>query len=131
MEALQFPDALITEIDVDRAPAEKREFLRARIGRPVCSVIQEGVALAISAVDQQEGFQPSVPFVACFSACMVVAELVAHLCNWPSIAVPRFQFDFLVGPANGQLLPQERRPDCVCRRRKNIDALRAIRAART
>jgi hypothetical protein len=129
IEALHVPTALVTQVDVDNAPAEKQEFLRSRIGRTVCSVVQEGVAHEISLEEQQDGFQPSVPFVACFSACMVISEAVAHICGWPSVPAPRYQFDFLTGPAYGQELPQGRRLDCICTRRKNIEALRAVRFA--
>lgn len=126
-ERLMCPDSVITQSDVEGAPAEKQDFLRSRIGRPVCSVIQEAIARKISEEQQAEGFEPSVPFVACFSACMVMAETVAQICGWPSILAPRFQFDFLVGPAYGQELPQQRRPDCVCARHKNINTLREAR----
>jgi hypothetical protein len=115
---------------VDRAPVEKREFLRARLGKPICSVIQEGIALKISEDEQQKRFEPSVPFTACFSACMVVAEMVAHTMKWPSVLAPRFQFDFLMGPQYGQELPQGRRPGCICSRHKNIERVRAANKAK-
>lgn len=127
LESLSRPDALLSASDVDRAASEKREFLRARLGRPICSIIQEGIALKISADTQQKGFEPSVPFTACFSACMVVAEVIAHTMKWPTVLAPRFQFDFLMGPAYGQELPQGRRPSCICSRQKNIDRVRAAR----
>ncbi len=130
VDALKAPEAVVSRFDVENAPAEKKEFLRSRVGRPVCSVIQEGIALEISLERQKDGFQPSVPFVACFSACMVIAETVAHVCGWPSALAPRFQFDFLMGPAHGQELPQARRADCVCARRKNIETVRAARLAK-
>jgi hypothetical protein len=130
IEAVNELGAVVTESDVENAPADKQEFLRLRLGRPICSVIQEAVAIAISVDNQPEGFQPSVPFVAAFSACMVMAETVAHICAWPSALAPRFQFDFLTGPAYGQVLPQRRRADCVCARRKNIGAIRAARKSR-
>jgi molybdopterin/thiamine biosynthesis adenylyltransferase len=126
-ERLMRPDIAITQSDVDGAPIEKQDFLRSRIGRPVCSVIQEAMAQKISEERHAEGFEPSVPFVACFSACMVMAETAAQICGWPSILAPRFQFDFLVGPAHGQELPQQRRADCVCVRHKNINTLREAR----
>jgi len=129
LERLLRPDDLLSASDVDCAPGEKREFLRARLGRPICSVIQEGIALKISAEQQAKGFEPSVPFAACFSACMVVAEMIAHNMRWPSVLAPRFQFDFLVGPAYGQELPQGRRASCICARQKNIDRARAARRA--
>ena len=127
LERLLQPDALVTASDVENAPGEKRDFLRAHLGRPICSVIQEGIALKISAEQQQKGFEPSVPFTACFSACMVVAEMITHLMQWPSVLAPRFQFDFLLGPAYGQELPQGRRASCICSRRKNIERVRAAR----
>jgi molybdopterin/thiamine biosynthesis adenylyltransferase len=121
------PNAAVTQWDVDNAPLEKQQFLRERIGRPFCSVIQEAVAQQISDERQPEKFAPSVPFVACFSACMVISEIAGHICGWPSELAPRFQFDFLMGPIHGQRLPQQRRPDCVCARQENIDGLRAKR----
>jgi len=127
LERLLQPDALVSASDVEKAPGEKRDFLRAHLGHPICSVIQEGIALKISAEQQQKGFEPSVPFTACFSACMVVAEMIAHFMQWPSVLAPRFQFDFLLGPAYGQELPQGRRASCICSRRKNIERVRAAR----
>ena len=127
LERVSLPDSLVAASDVEKAPGEKQDFLRSRIGRPICSVIQEGIALKISAEQQQKGFEPSVPFTACFSACMVVAEMIAHLMKWPSVLAPRFQFDFLMGPAYGQELPQARRAGCICARHKNIDHIRAAR----
>jgi len=127
IERVSRPDTLVAASDVESAPGDKQGFLRARLGRPICSVIQEGIALRISAEQQQRGFEPSVPFTACFSACMVVAEMIAHVMKWPSVLAPRFQFDFLMGPAYGQELPQERRTSCICARRKNIERTRAAR----
>jgi hypothetical protein len=84
------------------------------------------MAQRISEEQQEDNFEPSVPFVACFSACMVIGETLAYLCGWESKLEPRFQFDFLLGPAFGLELPQDRRQTCICGRRKNIDKLRAM-----
>jgi molybdopterin/thiamine biosynthesis adenylyltransferase len=130
LESLSRPEALLSAADVESAPDHKREFLRARLGKPICSVVQEGIAQKISEDEQQKGFEPSVPFTACFSACMVVAEMVAHIMKWPSALAPRFQFDFLMGPQYGQELPQGRRPGCICSRHKNIDLARAAGKAK-
>lgn len=127
LHRLANPDALITQSDIDVAPVAKQHFLRSRIGRSICSVIQEAMVQTISQEKQREAFAPSIPFVACFSACMVMSEAVAHISGWTSKLEPRFQFDFLMGPARGQQLPQARRPDCICGRRKNIETLRASR----
>jgi len=126
-DSISRPDDLLSASDVDRAPDEKQEFLRARLGKPICSVIQEGVALKLSVDEQQKDFEPSVPFTACFSACMVVAEMVAHIMKRPSVLAPRFQFDFLTGPQYGQELPEERRAGCICSRHKNIERARLAR----
>jgi molybdopterin/thiamine biosynthesis adenylyltransferase len=122
---LKQPDSVVTEADVESAPEENREALKSKLGHPVCSVVQQAVAKMISSEELDHDFEPSVPFVACFSACMVMAETIAYLCGWESKLEPRFQFDFLLGPASGLDLPQARRQNCVCGRRTNIDKLRA------
>lgn len=130
LDAARVRDALatISEADVANAPAEKREFLRQRVGKQICSVVSEAVAQAISTADLPQGFRPSVPFVACFSACMAVAELVRTIAGWPQLLEPRFQLDLLWGPARGQHLPQQRRRDCICATRaKNIATVKASR----
>jgi molybdopterin/thiamine biosynthesis adenylyltransferase len=119
---------LVSEVDVQGAPVHKREWLRAQVGQPICSVIQEAIAQQLSEEKQREGFAPSVAFVACLSACMVVSELVKYITGQPTIE-PRFQFDVLRGPAGGQYFPQERRKDCMCvTRRNNIEIWRQRRS---
>jgi len=121
---------VVTEEDVREAPSDKKEWLRTRLRRSICSVIQEAMVQQISDEAQRADFQPSVPFVACLSASMVVAELVKSLAGWPTPIEPRFQFDVLRGPAFGQLLPQGRRKDCLCTTRaKNIERVRLTRRA--
>lgn len=116
----------VTEDDVKFAPMHKQDWLRERIGKQICSVVQEGVAQKISKEKQTEGFEPSVPFVACFSASMVVSELVKYVLKLPTSLEPRFQFDVLRGPAKGEKFPQQRRCDCICYTRKsNIDKFRS------
>jgi molybdopterin/thiamine biosynthesis adenylyltransferase len=118
----------VSKEDVTKAPADKKNWLQARIGKQICSVVQEGIAQQISNEEQKEGFEPSVPFVACLSSCMIVAELVKSIYGWPSSLESRFQFDVLHGPALGQELPQRRRQDCVCTtRNRNIETIRLRR----
>lgn len=121
-------DEVVTVDDVKIAPNEKQEWLRKHVGRKICSVIQEGVAQDISKTNQRTGFQPSAPFVACFSASMVVSELLKYLMGVRSFLEPRYQFDMLRGPKWGLEIPQERRRDCVCvTRAHNIELVRARR----
>ena len=122
--------AIVSEADVSVAPAEKQGWLRERIGRQICSVIQEAVAQQLSDEQHQQGFTPSVPFVACLSASMVVAELVKGIAGWTVShpLEPRFQCDVLRGPAYGLAVPQARRQDCLCvTRRHNIERWRGQR----
>lgn len=48
----------ITENDISTAPVDKRDWLHARIGRQICSVVPEGIAQQIYMEKQREGFEP-------------------------------------------------------------------------
>lgn len=118
----------VTEDDIHAAPANRQEWLRERLGRQICSVVREGVAQQISDEEQRKGFAPSVPFVACMSACMIVAELVKYAAGWSTALETRYQFDMLNGPLLGSMFPQEKRRDCQCMVRcRNIDTWRRQR----
>jgi molybdopterin/thiamine biosynthesis adenylyltransferase len=124
----QLATTFVTSKDVEAAPEHKKEWLQGQLGRPICSVVSEAVTSMISEEKQGNGFEPSVPFVACLSASMVVGELVKHICGLPTPVDSRFQFDVLQGPAGGQAFSQKRRKDCTCvTRRKNIDTIRQRR----
>lgn len=126
----QDAEDVVTEADIQAAPVEKQAWLRARIGHQICSVVQEGVAQQLSEEQQRQGFEPSVAFVACLSASMVVGEVVKVAAGWMSPLEPRFQFDVLRGPSGGVPLGQVRRHDCLCvTRRRNIDIVRRRRTA--
>jgi molybdopterin/thiamine biosynthesis adenylyltransferase len=118
------PDGIVTIDDVATAPEHKKDYLREHIGKQICSVVSEAVIQKISREQQLRGFEPSVPFVASFSACMVVAEAIAWAAKWSTALEPRFQFDFLRGPIHGELYPQCRRAECLCTRRRNIERIR-------
>ncbi|MCI0464146.1 MAG: ThiF family adenylyltransferase [Gemmataceae bacterium] len=125
---VQQAEDTVTEEDARAAPADRQAWLRERVGRQICSVVREGVAQQISQEGQREGFTPSVPFVACLSACMVVAELVKSMAGWTTALETRYQFDVLCGPGSGSMVPQEKRRDCECfTRSRNIDVWRRDR----
>lgn len=120
--------SVITEEDIELAPAEKRDWLRERKGKQICSVISEAVLSFLSAEAHKPGFEPSVPFVACLSSCMVVTEMVRHAAGWPQVLTTGFQFDSLVGPQNGLVKFHRRKPGCICvTRRASIEAIRLAR----
>jgi hypothetical protein len=125
------PSGLVGAADIDAAPVERKEWLRSRQGKPICSVVSEGVLATLSAESQKEGFEPSVPFVACLSACMVVTEMVRYCLGWPPVLRTGFQFDTLVGPQNGVFKEHSRKRDCECfSRRANIERVRAEQRVR-
>jgi hypothetical protein len=129
---VQQAEESVTENDVHAAPGDRREWLRERLGRQICSVVREGVAQQISDDEQRKGFAPSAPFVACLSACMVVAELIRFVAGWRTRLETRYQLDMLTGPTLGSMVPQEKRRDCECRtRRDNIETWRQHRFRRS
>lgn len=122
------PLSVVDETDVEAAPEELKGWLRLREGKQVCSVVSEAVLAGLSAEAQKEGFEPSAPFVACLSACMMVTEMVRFSLGWASPLHTGFQFDSLVGPQNGMLKIHSRKRDCECyTRRRNIEKVRAAR----
>lgn len=80
LESLGNVDRLLTDEDILRAHSEKRMWLedQKRLGKTICSMINEA-RLAALGVEVEEGFRPSVPFVATASAVLVVAELIKAL----------------------------------------------------
>jgi len=119
----------LTAEDILSLPEQKQQDLRPWVGRQVCAVVTHMVAQHLSEEGQRDGFEPSVPFAACFSATMMMAELLKHLTSASTPLETRFQLDMLRGPAFGQMVPQARRPDCLCvTRRRNIEKVLEARA---
>lgn len=119
---------VLTEADVEAAVPEKQTWLRGRLGKPICSIMEEATALSADALSKT--FRPSVPFVATFSACMMVTELARHLVGSSPVLEPKFFFSMLWGIGRGDFYPEDRHADCVCvQRAKNIASVRAQRRA--
>jgi len=122
-------DRDLTEADIEAAVQEKRDGLRTRLGEKICSIVSEEIAQSMSEAEVEEGFSPSVPFAACFSACMMVTELVRYLTDGEVRIRPSFQMSMLHGPENGQQLNDRRHADCYCvRYGKHIDDHRRERS---
>ena len=121
-------DRELTETDIEAAAPQKRDALRARLGEKICSIVSEEIARSMSEAEVAEGFSPSVPFAACFSACMMVTELVRFLTEGEAQIRPSFQMSMLHGPETGQRLNDRRHADCYCvRYGKQIDDYRRKR----
>jgi hypothetical protein len=122
--------AQVEDTDIENAPDDRKEWLRVRKGKPICSVVSEGVLALLSAQEHPAGFRPSVPFVACLSACMMIGELVGYVQRDTPVLQTGFQFDVLVGPTNGLQKSHARKPQCACSTRRHlIDKLRQRRFA--
>lgn len=123
---------LLTEEDIAQAAEDKRDSLRKhrREGKTLCSIISEAVLDSKLGVKVQEGFKPSVPFVATAAAAMVMAEAVKAL-EFPETPVASmFQIASLfLGPeVSAQKLYRPPSTSCNCVvHRKMIDQLYAKR----
>jgi molybdopterin/thiamine biosynthesis adenylyltransferase len=73
------PEAVVTERIIVEADEQKRPWLRNHLGKRICSITSEAVLKLLSDEKQKEGFAPATPFVACFSSCMIVTELLRYL----------------------------------------------------
>lgn len=75
----------ITDADIDAAEPEVRDRLREemRRGSTLCAALPTLLAVQRLGVKLDEGFRPSVPFVATAAAALVMAQVYRSLC-WPS-----------------------------------------------
>lgn len=122
------PDAIVTDEVIAAADAEKRPWLEQHRGKRICSITSEAVLKFLSAESQRERFAPAVPFVSCFSACMIVTELFRYLTAGTNLPAPRFQLNLLWGPGRGVHFEENSREDCFCATRAaNIDRVRSAR----
>ncbi|HWY50625.1 MAG TPA: ThiF family adenylyltransferase [Chthoniobacterales bacterium] len=127
-ERLLDSQSSLTEQDIAAAAPEYREFLSKHLGKPVCSVVSEGVIAMLSRDVLRPGFEPSVAFVAALSSCMLVTELIRYVQKDQAVLETGFQFDVMRGPQFGLHKAHARKSNCVCvERRQNIEAIRARR----
>ncbi len=107
--------AVVSEQDIESAPADKQEVLREHLGKAVCSLVSKVRAQALTA--QEVTISPSAPFVSCASAALMVAALVKQLSNTAEPRGVRYYFDLLQGPAAGIRFNTHAEPKCDCHRR--------------
>jgi hypothetical protein len=125
------PDAIITDEIIAQADPGRRPWLNIHRGKPLCSITSELVLKFLSTDTHRGGFAPAVPFLSCFSACMMVTELVRVVTTGKTFPEPRYQMNLLWGPRRGQHYEESRHKDCICvGRRENISRWRAQRSRR-
>lgn len=124
----------LTDEDIQSAAEEKQAWLRERKkeGKTLCSIISEAALTAKLGVDVEDGFTPSVPFIATASAAMVMAEAIRALVFPSTPIVANFQIASLfIGPEESSIR-LSRFPSRTCQcvvHRKRIEDLARRRAA--
>jgi hypothetical protein len=122
------PNAVVTDEVIAKAEPDRRPWLRKHRGKRICSITSEAVLTFLSAEAHRQGFAPAVPFVSCFSACMMVTELIRFITTGKTLPEPRYQVNLLWGPRRGLLYDESRHANCMCvERRDNISRWRAQR----
>lgn len=127
-ESLDDATRQLSDQDIAIADESKREWLRdrQREGKPVCSVISEAQLAARLGIAANEGFRPSVPFVASASASLVIAAAVKALAFPHAPAPSMFQIgSIFLGPENSSSVARSPSIRCQCVvHRSRIEALR-------
>lgn len=131
-DSLRDADRQLTEQDISAAAESKREWLRERQreGKTVCSIMTEAQLAARLGVSANDGFRPSVPFVASASAALVVAAAVKANAFPQAFAPSMFQIGSLfLGPEQNAALEREPSERCQCVTHRAL--IRAVRGSRT
>jgi hypothetical protein len=113
---------LLTEKDIDNAAPDKRDWLGAMLSekRTICSVVSEA-GLHRLGVNAEEGFRPSVPFVATAAAAMVIAEAVKALAFPGTPYVQRFTIgNLFLGPQSSAKSSRNAEQTCLCVKRRPL-----------
>lgn len=126
-------DRPLTEQDISQAAESKRPWLREKMaqGKTVCATISDAQSHSLG-LELEEGFNPSVPFVATASAALVVAQALKALFYGDASFTQRFQMESLfIGPeaSIGVMTPASSRCECVTQR-AIIDKVIAARRER-
>lgn len=106
----------LTEQDVLEADESKRAWLGEQLaqGKTVCATISEAQSRSLG-LELEEGFSPSVPFVATASAALVVTQALKALLYPDSDFAQRFQMESLfIGPEASLGVLTRADPSCEC-----------------
>jgi len=110
----------LTQQDVSDAEESKRAWLQEQLmqGKTICATIGEAQSRLLG-LDIEEGFNPSVPFVATVSAALVLAQAMKALLYPEAEFTQRFQMESVfIGPEStlGVLTRADSRCECVMHR---------------
>ncbi|MEH0166722.1 ThiF family adenylyltransferase [Roseateles microcysteis] len=117
----------ISEADIAAAAPEVQEELRAgrQASATLCSMLPRLLARQRLGVELEEGFRPSVPFVASAAAALTMAQVLRHL-NWPDARrIHEFQIaDLFRGFHTSLTLQRHASMGCQCTTQR--DAILAL-----
>lgn len=122
----------ISYADIHAAAQEvKEELLVGRqAGATLCSILPRLLARHRLGVELEEGFRPSVPFVASAAAALTMAQVLRYLC-WPDARrIHEFQIADLFKGFHTSLA-QRRPPSIACQCKKQRNAILAVAKERT
>lgn len=120
--ALSDQGRLLTEEDIIKAAPDKQEWLKAMLQEKhtICSIVSEA-GLQRLGVNAEEGFRPSVPFVATAAASMVVAEALKALLFSDAPYPQRFVIgNLFIGPGSVAKASRFADPSCFCVRKREL-----------
>ena len=106
----------LNEQDVAEAKESMREWLQHQVllGKTVCSTISEAQSRSLG-IELDEGFNPSVPFVATASAALVVTQALKALFYPDAEYTQRFQMESVfLGPEASIGVLTHADPSCEC-----------------
>lgn len=123
----------LTDEDIQRAAEDKQAWLREqkKEGKTLCSIISEAALTSRLGVDVEDGFTPSVPFIATAAAAMVMAEAIKAIIFPSTPIVANFQIASLfIGPEESSIkLSRSPSRTCQCVAHRTIIARMAQKRA--
>lgn len=83
----------LTDKDIESASGDKKAWLmqQKKEGKTICSIISEAALASKLGVEVNDGFRPSVPFVATAASALVVSEAIKSIVFPEAHVVPKFQ----------------------------------------
>jgi hypothetical protein len=116
-------DRTLTEDDISNAAAEKQGWLRQckSSGKKLCSIITEAQLQSRLGIEVEDGFRPSVPFVATAAAALVLSETI-KACKFPDAPFGSlFQLaNLFIGPDALIVANRQPSPSCACVTHRDI-----------
>lgn len=121
---LEDMDRTLSDHELSLVDERKREWVgkRVRHGKNLCSIMSEAAMLAGLGVEVEDGFEPSVPFVATASAAMVMAEVIKSTAFQGQAAVQMFKMVSLFHRVDETCVRLKRAPRAGCQ----CDTLRPV-----